>query len=243
MRAMPFLLATLRAFAALAPTGASSGAAPDLVVTSVSHEQPSSHNQSISVWVTVQNQGNASAAAFTLGLSIPTGNMSFETSYRLAGLAAGASQTFRYDLTTIEGEHDVHAVADLWSEVSESNETNNVRVSTLRVDSPDLTPRDIWMTPTDPLPGEKVFFHATVANWGQGYATDTDVRFAFMNGATFSDKTIPYIGGGHGSVDTTSYPILWSGSVTVCVLVENPDEPRLGATNGRCEPFSSELPL
>lgn len=242
MRILPLLVATL-ALSAMAPVGASTTGTPDLVVTSLWHENPSSHNQTLWMSVTVENQGNASAGAFTLGLSIPSGNMSFERTVRVAGLAAGAAQTFTFNTTTVEGEHTLHAVADVWSEVAESNEANNARTSTLQVYIPDLTPRELWMTPVDPLPGEKVFFHAHVANWGLGYATDTLVRFRVMNGPTFTEKTLAYLGA-QAATDVTSYTYVWTGSpVSICVILENPDEIRLGATNGRCEEFRSELPL
>lgn len=83
------------------PTGT-----PDLVITSFS-----------SVSLTVKNQGDAAAGAFSVAA----------TSYppiRVSGLAAGASATYQSGLTSCQAGM-YHAVADSGSEVAESDETNN----------------------------------------------------------------------------------------------------------------------
>lgn len=113
------------------PTTISYG--PDLIVSAVTPPASAVTWQSISVPVTVKNQGAGSAPGFNVGLYLcPTSTISTDCTFlnnqSVSFLGAGAQQNFTLSATipaVTDGTYYIGAIADTNNSVFESNETNN----------------------------------------------------------------------------------------------------------------------
>ncbi|MDD2912739.1 MAG: CARDB domain-containing protein, partial [Candidatus Bipolaricaulis anaerobius] len=112
-------------------------ARPDLVVDAITYN-PTTPNlgQTITFQVTVRNQGSASAGSFVLRLQ---GAASYQDA-TVSSLGAGASTTRTFTLPLSTSSETFTATADLYNQVTESDEANNTRPVTVTgpVARPDL---------------------------------------------------------------------------------------------------------
>ncbi|QAA77296.1 MAG: hypothetical protein BIP78_1530 [Candidatus Bipolaricaulis sibiricus] len=97
-------------------------AQPDLVIQSITHSPTNpTVGSTVTFQVTVRNQGTASAGAFTVRLQ-GTGPSQDQS---VSSLAAGASVTRTFTLPLSTTPETFTATADVFNQVSESDETNN----------------------------------------------------------------------------------------------------------------------
>ena len=109
---------------------------PDLVIDQIVYS-PSSPTvgQPITFQVTVRNAGGAPAGAFYIRLEGAAGH---QNAY-ISGLGAGASHTVTLTLPLSAATETFTATADFYSQVAESNETNNQRQVTIAAAAPPLS--------------------------------------------------------------------------------------------------------
>ncbi|RLE28770.1 hypothetical protein DRJ54_05925 [Candidatus Acetothermia bacterium] len=97
---------------------------PDLVIQDISYSPSSpSVGSTVTFQVTVRNQGTAAAGAFAVSFAGQARSVS--------SLAAGASRTLTFSAVLSGSPQTFTAVADPYSQVTESDETNNTRQVTV----------------------------------------------------------------------------------------------------------------
>ncbi len=177
---------------------------PDLTITSLTADPTSvAINGTVSVSVTVKNNGNADAGAFDVTIypdlasvpdpSTPKGSGNTQT---VGGLAAGASTTLTFSTSYASaGSKSLRALSDSNASVGESNEGNNAGGPvTITVTDPNAVP-DLIITglvvnPTSVQTNQTTTATVTVKNQGTGAA------------GSFSVSIYPDL----ASVPTTSTP-------------------------------------
>jgi len=116
--------------------------------------------------VSVTNQGKAEAKSF-YGYFYVDG--SYQNSYSVYSLAAGATTKLNFRWSAETGTHTVKAVADYTDLVAESNESNNaLEITFSGAVISDLIIQNIVWSPTNPSSGQDVTFTVTVKNQGTG---------------------------------------------------------------------------
>ena len=166
--------------------------APELVITSV---VPSSADPdvgtSITVDVTVMNNGDAPASAFDVAFfyneaSAPAVGDAADQTKNVASLGIGASTVVQFTgiTSSSSGAWSMYAIADNGSAVLESNESNNVDGPTaVTWHGPDLVVSAITPSNSAPTTAETISVDVTVRNLGDRDATAFDVAL-FYNKAT-----------------------------------------------------------
>ena len=152
-------------------TAAMSFLAPDLVILDIT---PSSTSPLIGLGVTftvnIKNQGRSGADYFRIHYYI---DGSYQGYQGVQEIAAGATVTKTYLWTAQAGSHTIEVVADAENHVNESNESNNVKTTTVNSSSPlppDLIIQDIVWSPENPSTGDILTFTVTIKNQGSGKA-------------------------------------------------------------------------
>jgi len=146
---------------------------PDLVVSTInsSPAKPMAGAE-ITLWVFVQNKGDARAGAFDVRVKV--GGESNPPVVHVSGLNPG--QKFRYTRKVTfdrAGHYRVTATADSGHAVAESRESNNTKLKTIVVvaaPKPDLVVTRINYSPASPKQHEYVTVWYFVKNIGQGRA-------------------------------------------------------------------------
>jgi len=152
-------------------------AGPDLVITALGAPVKTSSGQTITIPVTVKNQGTAKAGLFYVGLylssdsNITTGDTFLGQEY-LSSLAAGGEQTFTTTITipkNITGTYYIGAIADTKSKIAESDESNNSFAAspTIITPGPDLVVTALG-APSKTSSGQTITVPVTVKNQGTG---------------------------------------------------------------------------
>ena len=158
--------------------------APDLVVTSVSAPPPAGPGGTFQLTETTRNQGTGAAGTSQTWFYLSK-DLLLSTTDPLIGtrnveeLAAGASSTATVPLTLPSplesGTYFVFAKADGSNAVSETNENNNLRVTSIAV-GPDLTVSAL-AAPLQAGAGTTVLVSDTTTNQGGGTAPASATRF------------------------------------------------------------------
>ena len=166
--------------------------APELVITAITPTNPDPDvGSTISVNVTVRNNGDAPAGAFDVGLfyneaAAPSAGDAADQTQNVASLAAAAETTLTFAgiSSSSSGTWNMYAAADNGLTVTESDETNNVTGPTaVNWHGPDLVISAI--TPSDATPGtgSTISVDVTVRNLGDRDAGAFEVGL-FYNKAT-----------------------------------------------------------
>lgn len=154
-------------------------AGPDLIVTAVSVPTTLNSGETVSVQVTVKNQGTVKAGKFFIGLylstdgTITTGDTFLGHEY-LTTLAAGAEESYTTSITLpkkTNGTYYVGAIVDTKGKITESDETNNTfAVGPITVgNGPDLVVTGLGV-PSSLASGQTVSVPVSVRNKGTGAA-------------------------------------------------------------------------
>lgn len=129
-----------------------------------------------------------------------TGQYELIASYEFSGLSSNSSATLTYSNPNFEmGYHYLRIVTDVFDEVAEYNEANNILEVEFYVPYPELVMSDITMSNSNITPGSLVNFTAKVKNTG-GSAEPFHVQFydgnqpignpIFVNGLASNASTI-----------------------------------------------------
>jgi subtilase family serine protease len=195
--------------------------APDLIVTSLTAPGPAGAGTTIQVADTTRNQGTGPAAAsrtvfyvsknFTLDSADPT------IGYRdVPALAAGAVSTGTVSLVLPDplesGSYYLFAKADGPAGVTETNEINNTRQTSIAV-GPDLVVTSL-SGPALAAAGATILISDTTLNQGGGAAPDSSTRFFISTSILFNASARPLqarsvgaLTAGAASTGTTSVTI------------------------------------
>jgi subtilase family serine protease len=149
---------------------------PDLIIQNItcSPTSPSIADEVTST-VTIKNQGKSQAAHSHLYLYIDDA-YKYQQILSLVGASETVTRTFTW--TAKSNKHTLKAVADGEDEIEESNESNNVKTTTLTCSSTassDIAVRDITWSPENPAVGDKVTFTVSIKNQGSDQIDSLDV--------------------------------------------------------------------
>lgn len=151
---------------------------PDLIIQSItfSPSSPSIADQ-ITSTVTVKNQGKSLSAPCHLYIYIDD---VYKYQQIVSMIFAGDTATNNFTWKAQEGRHSLKVVVDAENEVDESNESNNVKTTTLTcssTSSSDIAVIDIDWSPENPSVDEKVTFTVSIKNQGSDQVGSLDVDY------------------------------------------------------------------
>ena len=206
---------------------------PDLVIISFTGPGKSAAGGTISVTETTKNQGGGIAGASTTKFYLST-NVSLDTSDILLGsraigtLSAGAINTGTTTLiipsTTSVGTYFLLAVADANKVVPETDETNNLKNTLLRI-GPDLIVSAL-STPPPSGAGLSITVSTTAKNQGGGAAGTSTTKFYLSTNVSFDtsdillgSRAIGALGVGATNTGTTTLSIPSTTSVGTYFLL------------------------
>jgi len=149
--------------------------AADLIIDTItwSPENPSTGTL-VTFTVTMKNQGTKTAGCSHLDFFIDGNSRGYRY---IPKVEAGASVTETFTWTAMSGTYTVKAVADILEQITESDETNNVKTAEYATAAPDLIISSITWTPASPTENTTVTFTATVKNQGNGKAESSNIKF------------------------------------------------------------------
>jgi subtilase family serine protease len=191
--------------------------APDLGVKGISWtpEFPSK-GDTVSIKVTVTNQGAGRADASSLGYFIDD---AFRDTAEIPDLNAGASSNVTFTWSAIPGAHKIRVVLDYYRTITETNESNNELETSIATQSPDLLISDLSWTPDQVAAGDQVTFTVTLKNQGNGNAEASTTIFYIDSKFVGSLDFAPLAA---GEEETTS--VIWTaegGSHYINLVADN----------------------
>ena len=205
--------------------GAAAPAAADIVVASIATTpaQPAA-GQPVAVTVTVENQGNLAAGAFSVDFykdraAAPGPGVIGDVRCAIAALTAGASTQCTGTVTYVTaGTFSAWAQVDTAQAVAESNEANNVsgpRTMTVGAGGPDLVVTSVGNPPASAAPGKAFAITNTVKNQGATTAAQSTTRFYLSLDAAkdagdtllTGSRTVATLAAGAQSAGTTTVTI------------------------------------
>jgi len=175
---------------------------PDLIIQEItwSPTHPSI-GDTVTFTVTIKNQGSSQADYSRVTYYI---NNTYLTSDSVNPIDAGATVAETFTWTAQAGSHAIKAVADANNEVTESNETNNVKTYTLSTLAPDLIIQDITWSPEDPSKGDSIAFSVTIKNQGSARAGSSRVTF-YIDGSSRGYQEVQRIDAGATATNTFTW--------------------------------------
>ena len=179
--------------------------APDLVITSITTGSTSyKKGSTITIPNTVKNQGNVGANGFNVYFylskdsSITTSDILIGQRY-ISSLTAGATNSATNSFTlpsNISGSYYVGAIADSTSIVAETNELNNIKVSsnTISISVPDLAATSISTGSISYKRGSTIAIKNTVKNQGSATSGGFYVKFYLSTNSKYTTSSDVYLG-------------------------------------------------
>ena len=147
-----------------AKTIALSTPAPDLTIKNITWSPAyPSIGDIVTFTVTIKNQGSSEAGSSYVAYYIDD---AYLTSAFVNQLVPGATATKTFSWKAQAGSHIVKAIADSNEEVTESDESNNVKTFAFSTLAPDLIIEEITWSPENPSTGDIVTFSLTIKNQG-----------------------------------------------------------------------------
>ncbi|MGB2876864.1 MAG: CARDB domain-containing protein [Dehalococcoidales bacterium] len=141
---------------------------PDLIVEQIAWAPPEpAIGDKVTFTVTVKNQGESGSDYAHIAYFIDDDHLS---SGYVNPISANATDNMTFAWTATAGEHAIRAFIDFTGIVTESDEANNEKVSTLVPLGPDLIIKSIDWSHNDPAVGETVTFTVIVENDGSNRA-------------------------------------------------------------------------
>ncbi len=174
--------------------------APDLVINAITWS-PENFSEGIEVTFTVniENQGNEGANLSRVAYYIDGSSRGY---HNIQEMDAGAAANKTFTWNAQAGSHTIKAVADMESQVPESNEDNNEKV--LALPPPDLVIETITWSPENPSENTTITFTATVGNQGSGRAGSSDVYF-YVDGSSIGYENVQEIDAGAAVAKTFTW--------------------------------------
>lgn len=142
----------------------------------------------ITMNVVVLNQGAGPAGSSTLAFKV--GGETYPQTDPIPALAPGQSHTIQRQIQLGVAQNYLNTVtADVNSDVTESDETNNVQTYRYQVLPPSGNPADLkidshTLTPTNPTTQDQITFTVVVSNGGTGLAVPSTLAFK-VGGETY----------------------------------------------------------
>jgi len=165
-------------------------APPDLIVEQINWAptEPAIGDK-VTFTVTVKNQGASGSDYAYLAYFIDDEHVS---SGHLDPISANATDNLTFNWTAIPGEHAIRAFIDFTEIVTESDEANNEKVSTLIPIGPDLIIKSIDWSHNDPDIGETITFTVNVKNDGSSRAGGS-LLHVYIDNSPMGYQDIPAI--------------------------------------------------
>ncbi|MCL0075935.1 hypothetical protein M1O17_03610 [Dehalococcoidia bacterium] len=188
---------------------------PDLVVTDVSTEWVKV-GETYNVTFTIENEGDADAAASTASIVIDDAEVATEA---VPALAAGATHEVTTDAFTLTGDSDtITVVADKDDVVTEGNEGNNSLETTLAAIRPDLVVTDVSTEWEDV--GETYNVTFTIKNEGDATAAASTAGIE-IDGEEKATADVPVLAAGATHEVTTDAFTLTADYDTIRVVADS----------------------
>ena len=201
----------------------------DLTVTSlITNKAVYNADETVTVTVTVKNQGLRSASGFYVALT--SSDLVAQTKY-ISSLSSGGSTsvTFAYTASryTSDKTISITAAADSTGAIAESNESNNTRTASFKVLAyvpplPDLTVTALIGDKALYEAGDTITITGTVKNIGESAASANTVRLTVSGIGTFSANLSALSAGASQTVtfSCTAPTSLNAQSITMTALVD-----------------------
>ena len=192
---------------------------PDLIIETItwSPTEPLIED-TVTFTVTVKNQGTSQASNSRVAYFIDD---AYVTSNYLNPIDPDATATKTFTWKAQVGSHTVKAVADYDNEVTESNETNNVKTYTFSTLAPDLIIESITWSPENPSKGDTVTFSVKIKNQGTSSASSCRVYF-YIDGSSRGYQNVPRIDAGATATKTFTW-VAQVGSHAIKAIVDKDD--------------------
>ena len=177
---------------------------PDLIVEQIAWtpSEPSI-GDTVMFTVTVKNQGEANVDYSDIVYYID--NIKITTG-RVNPISINATDNQTFTWTATAGEHAIKAFVDFTKRITESDETNNEKVTTLTPLGPDLIIESIDWSHNDPPVGEMVTFTLTIKNNG-GSRAGTSLVHLYIDNNPEGFQDIPELGPGATVTRTFSWKV------------------------------------
>src|SRR4030043_88082 len=152
----------------------SAAAGPALIVQDItlSPIEPAI-DDTVSITVTVKNQGDASAGSNYVTCYVDNNILQTQS---IGVINAGLMATVTFTWQATQGTHIIRAIADSSDIISETDETNNANTYSLTTLAPDLIIQSITWSPTNPSVGDSLIFSIVIKNQGNIKSRYTNVN-------------------------------------------------------------------
>ncbi len=159
----------------------------DLMVTdlAISPSNPSP-DQTVTITVTVKNQGAVASAACNVAFYIDRFELG---TANLTSLPPGSAGTCNRTWTATVGSHAIRASVDSAGAVPESDETNNEKTLNMTTALPDLVVVVLSCNPANPSIEQTATLSATIANQGSGTSASCSVAF-YLDGDSLGTASL-----------------------------------------------------
>ena len=193
-----------------------SDAKPDLTIQSLTWSpQDPSKGDTITISVTIKNQGNTLSISSTVCLYVD-GYLKKEVF--LESLDVGGTAVKEFSWTAQQGSQIFNLVVDEQNTVIESNENNNESSVTITSITPDLVVQSISWDPLSPVAGENVTFAFIVRNQGNGKVASSYGYF-YIDGNRQSTITFQAMEPGEIYTATFEWPVK-SGEYPLKLIID-----------------------
>ncbi|MBI4188195.1 MAG: hypothetical protein HY529_03200 [Chloroflexi bacterium] len=160
--------------------------------------------ETVTLTVSLKNQGNAVASSFAVHLYV--GNF-FADPQDVPLLGVGSVVTKTFTWTAQAGAYVVRVIVDPFDRVLESNESNNEKtVNFSGAPAPDLIIQSITWSPPIPAVGEKMTLTVIIKNQGKGIASNSYVAY-YIDGIQLNSIGIGSIGAGAADNETFTWTV------------------------------------
>jgi len=191
----------------------------DLIVEQIAWAPPEpAIGDKVTFTVTVKNQGEAGSDYAHIAYFIDDDRVS---SGYVDPISANATDNMTFTWTATAGEHAIRAFIDSTGIVTESDEANNEKVSTLVPLGPDLIIKSIDWSHNDPAVGETVTFTIIVENDGSLRA-GSSLLHVYIDNSPRGYQDIPAIAPGTTVPRTFDWKVE-DGPHTIRAVIDDPN--------------------
>jgi subtilase family serine protease len=194
----------------------SADAGADLTVQDISlSPQEPVIDDTVTVTVTIKNQGSAAAGASQVECYVDSVILATKP---VSTLNAGAAATVAFTWQARAGSHTFKAIADSAGVITETDETNNIKTFTMSTLAADLTIQSLTWAPQNPSKGDNIVVTVNVRNMGSLKSRATNVTL-YVDGVSTGSQDIDAINPGSTVTRTFNWVAL-SGQHTIKAVVD-----------------------
>ncbi len=178
---------------------------PDLIIQDItwSPAHPSLRNI-ITFTVTIRNQGSGKAGSSRVDFYVDD---LYRASSRLDPLDSGVTATKTFFWKAQVGSHTIRVVADSTGEVSEDDETNNIKTVTITTATPDLVIQNITWFQEEPSKGDTVNFDVILKNQSI-IPSDPSLIYFYIDDLFKGSQEVPALAAGAAANRTFTWTAL-----------------------------------